>query len=99
MEVKAYARVSPPSTWNSEADVLSTDPVTLKVMLQGNTKLDDSTYEPVAWDSGDNCNDNVRVDNVCFDIHPGSAYAYGASASDMADTTSGVENIVIDTAT
>lgn len=34
-------------------------------------------------------------DNVCFDIHPGSAYAYGSSAADAADGT-GVENIEID---
>ena len=33
-------------------------------------------------------------DNVCFDIHPGSAYAYGSSAADAADGT-GVENIEI----
>lgn len=46
---------------------------------------------------GDTCNanndgDTAKPDNVCFDIHPGSAYAYGSSAADAADGT-GVENI------
>ena len=50
------------------------------------------------WDEagGENCNSNAKLDNVCFDIHPGSAYAYGSSAADKSDSA-GAENITLDT--
>jgi len=86
MEVKAYANVTPPSTWNSEAEVLSTYRPALTVKLQDNKDTN------TTWLADETCNSNSDVSNVCFDIHPGSAYAYGSSAADMSDA-SGVENI------
>ena len=70
----------------------STNAPTLTVKAQNN----EETYA----DAADNCNSNsesldTKPDNVCFDIHPGSAYAYGSSAADAADGT-GVENIKLD---
>ena len=44
-------------------------------------------------DSTENCNDSGTVTNRCFDIHPGSAYAYGSSAADVQQA--GVENVEI----
>lgn len=88
MEVKAYAEVSPP-TWTTKTAVDDgTAPPGLTVKLQNNAP----TYVAPATE---NCNANDYVDNVCFDIHPGSAYAYGTAAADAADGV-GVENIELD---
>ena len=89
MEIKAYAEVTPP-VFTVAANVADgTTTPTLTVKLQNNKKADyvDPTTE--------NCNANDHVDNVCFDIHPGSAYAYGTAAADQADGI-GVENIELD---
>ena len=58
-------------------------------------KLQANTDITTTWASGETCNTNSRLANVCFDIHPGSAYAYGSSAADMSDSA-GVENVTID---
>lgn len=91
MEVKAYAHVTPPQTWADEAS-LDTDKPVLTVKLQDNVDAVTDTWDT---DNGENCNTNSRLANVCFDIHPGSAYAYGSSAADMSDSA-GVENVTID---
>ena len=88
MEIKSYAHVTPPQTWASESS-LATDKPALTMKLQANTDI------ATAWSAGETCNTNSRLANVCFDIHPGSAYAYGSSAADMSDSA-GVENVVID---
>ena len=81
-----------PSDWTDLTDsTMATNGPQLAVYLQNN----DDTYA----DANGTCNSNAdgdttKPDNVCFDIHPGSAYAYGSSAADAADGT-GVENIAI----
>ena len=76
--------------------MLSTYKPALTVKLQANTNL---AAPSTQWDEagGENCNSNAKLDNVCFDIHPGSAYAYGSSAADKSDAA-GVENITLDAA-
>ena len=52
------------------------------------------TTEYTTNDATENCNDTgTLATNRCFDIHPGSAYAYGSSAADVQQA--GVENVEI----
>lgn len=100
MEIKAYAEVTPPADWTSLATIQSGPPaIVVKLQENDKTVLDTSVVGAnpatgyLVGDSTENCNDSGTVTNRCFDIHPGSAYAYGSSAADVQQA--GVENVEI----